>query len=342
MFEAGMIAIGAGLLVFLIGGIWLLVIAIRESMTWEVRIWVVPFISFGYLFVFFFRTGRPALIALAALILVMGGVRLGSEDPERDTTFSRVCSKVYGKVNLHPYSERIKARWMSGMTRGPTLAKDEGTSRVDINASGGDPVPLAPPLASLTDEELIGLTRDELLTKLGKPTGTVKGAGGISWMYSDVVLDFLDGYIVSRVTRMGASGRSAPAAVAPVMPAEARAGVHPSVRTISNGGQEINLADYIGKGKVTIIDFHAAWCGPCRRIGPALRHLAEGDPGVELVKIDIVSWGTPVTHQYNIFSVPNMRVFDARGKSVGQACTNLRQLQGYLLEAKGRQYPSPL
>lgn len=337
-----MIAIGAGFLVFLIGGMWLLVTAIRESMTWDVRIWVVPFICLGYLFVFFFRTGRPAMIALAALILLLGGARLGSEDSERNTKFSQVCSKVYGKVNLRPYSERIKARWMSGMARGLTLTKDEGESRTEIDASGIDPRPLVPPLASLTDEEWIGLTRDELLAKLGKPTGTVKGVGGISWIYSDVMLDFVDGYIVSHVTRMGASGRSGPVAVAPLMPAEARAGVHSSVRTISNGGQEINLADYIGKGKVTIIDFHAAWCGPCSRIGPALQRLAEGDPAVELVRIDIVGWGTPVTHQYNIFSVPNMKVFDVKGKSVGQACTNLRQLQGCLLKAKGRQYPSPL
>ena len=82
-------------------------------------------------------------------------------------------------------------------------------------------------------------------------------------------------------------------------------------------GNEVDLTKHIALGSVTIIDFYADWCGPCKRISPMLEQLAKSDPEIVLRKIDIVNWGSPVAKQYKVQSIPRVEIYSRAGKLVG-------------------------
>jgi thiol-disulfide isomerase/thioredoxin len=89
------------------------------------------------------------------------------------------------------------------------------------------------------------------------------------------------------------------------------------VRVITHGAR-VDIARHVVIGRVTLVDFYADWCGPCRMISPHLESLAASNPQIVLRKIDIVRWNTPICQQYQINGVPQVWVFDKRGRFVGR------------------------
>jgi putative thioredoxin len=58
-----------------------------------------------------------------------------------------------------------------------------------------------------------------------------------------------------------------------------------------------------------VVDFWAAWCGPCRMLGPAIEaEVAKREGRVELVKIDVDA-EQMLAAQYGIQSIPTVAVF---------------------------------
>lgn len=106
------------------------------------------------------------------------------------------------------------------------------------------------------------------------------------------------------------------------------------IRMFKGGGNLVDLKDIIVPGRITIVDFYADWCEPCKKMSPYLEHIAKNDPDVFLRKIDIVQWGTPVTNQYGIRSIPDVRVFDRSGRMVGSPTHDFNQILSYIGRSK--------
>jgi thioredoxin 1 len=67
---------------------------------------------------------------------------------------------------------------------------------------------------------------------------------------------------------------------------------------------------------LTLVDFYAEWCGPCKMIGPALGTLAdEFDGQLRIAKVDADASGD-VLVKYGVRGLPTLIMFDD-GKPVG-------------------------
>jgi thiol-disulfide isomerase/thioredoxin len=112
------------------------------------------------------------------------------------------------------------------------------------------------------------------------------------------------------------------------------AGRGQQVKVISHGAQ-VDIAQHLALGNVTVVDFYADWCGPCKQLSPSLEQMAQTDPEIALRKIDIVNWDTAVAKQYNIHSIPQVNVYNRGGFLVGTVVgTDAEEVKRYVAQAK--------
>jgi len=76
---------------------------------------------------------------------------------------------------------------------------------------------------------------------------------------------------------------------------------------------QTEVVEYKG---VVLVDFFAAWCGPCKMTGPIIEQLAEEKKDVKFIKVD-VDKNPELASQYQVFSIPTFLIFK-NGKLVSQ------------------------
>ena len=60
--------------------------------------------------------------------------------------------------------------------------------------------------------------------------------------------------------------------------------------------------------KLTLVDFFATWCGPCKMIAPLLEELDERNPDLDVFKVD-VDEAEDLAREFNINSIPTLILF---------------------------------
>ncbi len=95
-------------------------------------------------------------------------------------------------------------------------------------------------------------------------------------------------------------------------------------------------AEVLGSGRPVLVDLWAAWCAPCRVVGPIVDEIAgERSESLDVFKLDVDA-NPEVAMRYGVSSIPTLLVF-RDGEEVGRVIGALpkARIEAQLDEALG-------
>ena len=112
------------------------------------------------------------------------------------------------------------------------------------------------------------------------------------------------------------------------------------VKTIVEKGEDLpSLEAHLVPGKVTVFDFYADWCAPCRTIDAHMFEKLNARSDIALRKINVVSWETPIAKRYmaKAAGLPYVVVYGKDGALVDKvAGLNLKRLDDAIAKGGAR------